>query len=188
VTGRAGRPGGGLGTGGPFPAVRWQRRAGGARQPAGPGGQDVSQRAHEEGAPAQPAPGRPWPGKDLWMAGVSAARGRLREPTKRRRLTKPGQGQTTVQTTDAATRGNRLHQWEVLEPARASPPGRLLATYPRPLTSRDPRWRCRAWSGPAVVEGAGTRTGGEGQRRAPAGAGRLRCEAAGLPHVIANIR
>jgi hypothetical protein len=29
-------------------------------------------------------------GKDLWSARASAARGRLREPTKRRKLTKPG--------------------------------------------------------------------------------------------------
>ena len=33
---------------------------------------------------------RPRPGKDLWPPGASAARGRLREPTKRRRLTQPG--------------------------------------------------------------------------------------------------
>jgi hypothetical protein len=33
---------------------------------------------------------RPQHGKDLWPPGASAARGRLREPTKRRRLTKPG--------------------------------------------------------------------------------------------------
>ena len=35
--------------------------------------------------------------KDLWPPGASAARGRLREPTKRRRLTKPGRDQPQSQ-------------------------------------------------------------------------------------------
>ena len=71
--------------GGQVPAPR--RRG---PQPAGPGGQDVSQRARTKSAPAKPAPGRPAAGKDLWPPGASAARGRLREPTQRRKLTKPG--------------------------------------------------------------------------------------------------
>ncbi len=61
-----------------------------ARQPAGRAGQDVSQRAPKERrAPAQPAPTN-WPaarGKISAPPVASAARGRLREPTQRRKLT-----------------------------------------------------------------------------------------------------
>ena len=57
--------------------------------PAAPGGKDVSQRAQEQRRRSrhQETPAR---GKDLWPPGASAARGRLRTPTKRRKLTKPG--------------------------------------------------------------------------------------------------
>ena len=41
MTGRVGRPGGGLGTAGPFPAVRCPRRARKGPPPGSPGGEDV---------------------------------------------------------------------------------------------------------------------------------------------------
>jgi hypothetical protein len=56
VTGRVGRLSGGLGTAGPFPAVRWQRRAGGVCTPAVRAAKMFSQRALKKAASAQPAP------------------------------------------------------------------------------------------------------------------------------------
>src|SRR6266700_6824816 len=79
----------GLGTAGPSrrsdasAAQEGARRAGRSRA-----GQDVSQRAKDQDcAGAAGTKGAPAAGKDLWPAGASAARGRLREPTKRRKLT-----------------------------------------------------------------------------------------------------
>ena len=69
----------------------------GPASPAGPGGQDVSRRAQDQRRRSRHQQ-RPRPGKDLWPPGASAARGRLREPTQRRRLTQPGRPRTEPRT------------------------------------------------------------------------------------------
>ena len=66
------------------------RRAGGARTTGRPGRPRCFPSGHKNSAGEAGTNERPRRGKDLWPPGASAARGRLREPTKRRRLTKPG--------------------------------------------------------------------------------------------------
>jgi hypothetical protein len=84
LTGRAGWRGG-------LPAVRRQApRRQGPASPAGPGGQDVSRQAPGQRRRSRHQEIARVPGKISARPGASAARGRLREPTKRRRLTQPG--------------------------------------------------------------------------------------------------
>jgi hypothetical protein len=72
-----------------------------ARHAGRPGGQDVSQRAKKSSAGAA-GTRPPAAGKDLWPAEASAARGRLRDPTKRRKLTKPERDKPQYQASTAA--------------------------------------------------------------------------------------
>ncbi len=119
VTGRDGRPGGGLGTAGPFPAVRCQRREGGARIPADRAAQDVSQRAQEKDSAGE--------------AGTRMARGRERSLAARsERSERPVAG------TDAAAQADKPGREEPqsrCHPSRAETvayAGRKLR--PRPLS------------------------------------------------------
>ena len=81
---------------GPGGAVASRRSARRRRAGRGPhhrparGGQDVSRRAPGQRRRSRHQRERPRPGKDSDRPGASAARGRLREPTTRRRLTQPG--------------------------------------------------------------------------------------------------
>jgi hypothetical protein len=66
-----------------------QRCEEGARITGRPGGQDVSQPTQDPSRRIGTCRRRSL-GKDLWPPEASEARGRLREPTQRRRLTAPG--------------------------------------------------------------------------------------------------
>ena len=76
------------GTVGPFPAVRCPRRARAGPATGQPGQARCFPAAGKEGSAGAAGTERPRPGKDLCLPG--AARGRLRGPTARRKLTRPG--------------------------------------------------------------------------------------------------
>ena len=85
----------------------------------------------------------PAAGKDLWRSGASAARGRLREPTQRRKLTKPGRDKP-----QSRHHPSRTETWYV---PRGSSPN--AAAIPGPGDSHSPpaheprlgRLRSNAW-------------------------------------------
>ena len=151
----------GLGTAGPSRQSEPAPRRQGPVTPAGPGRPRCFPRAQEgRTAPAQPAPraGGPRPGKISGRPGASAARGRLREPAKRRKLT----------SRDRDKRRPRRHQPPARNPvtsreeARTRPPPGTRSGCPPQLTSRSPA-RPAGAPGPAADQAGGNGTHGDEQ-------------------------
>ena len=156
--GEAGRPGGGPGTAGPFPAVRCQRREGAGPSAGRPGGARCFPSGHQrkDCAGVAGTTNGPRLGEKICAPSVaSAARGRLREPTQRRKLTSrdrdvPQSGATTSWPGNPGPSGQGRNPDPIPVPASGpdQAPELIAVGGPVPLAHLAPPSGARTWPRP----------------------------------------